>query len=983
MNAKFISLFLALSFLFVLIPISFDDAGAVDPSTEFTSGDLLFTTDHTSITISGYIGPGGDVTIPSSIGGLPVTSIGTDAFKYSPVVKITIPSSVTTIKSNAFNSSLALYEVILPDTLTTIESRAFYNCKNLAIINIPSGLTTIGQYAFAYCLAIGGAAGTITIPSTLSNIQAYAFYNCSGMYNLILKNGITTLGKYAFAECDALETIYLPGTITTITEGAFYGCSALKNVIIANGTTTIGLRAFSHCALLDRVRMSQTVTTIGDYAFEYCTSLGDIAFNKGVTSIGKFALSYTGIHTIYFQRTASVPTIGASWLDGVAGTPNSYSFPWSAFTSGAWEGTMMAKTLANYTYTRETLTRYFGSSNYFVAPYYLPDGNIFRTIGDYAFFGNSDIKTVDLYPITKYYGIGDYSFAFCTNLYILKMGAGMSVSETYSFYYCTSLSTLSWESGTNYIWGLKVGMFQYCWNLTAAVIPEPVDTLQQAVFYGCYKLETITMPATLLYIHYASFAECTSLDNVNIPGTVATVGEASFYHCSSLEHLTLNEGTTKIGSWAFEKCYSLNNVTIPNTVTELDDYCFEYCYSLTNFTLGTGVTRIGYSVFDSCRSMTSFFIPSQVTTLGDGWTNMTAGVFDRCTSLTNIIVDPSNTHYSSAGGVLFNKDKSILIQYPNGLHGAYSIPSSVTWIMPGAFYWAIYLTEVTIPSSCTSVNYASFASCDSLTTVNFPNTLTLIDDLAFQLCPMLDNINIPSSCKVIGNNSFYFARSLETLTIGNGVQEIRQLAFYACTSLVEVTIPDSVYLLDNFSFGYCYGLETVRIGQGIAWIGVGCFIEDKSLQNIYFYSDEVPTIDIVWIEGTPETIRGHAKNSSEFPTPGNTLYTDWYMYELNLYGAPTGLLMGDHIYTYGPIIPPSPDSGWIDADMITSIIMLFVFFLPALILGSMFKGAGVLFGTAIMSVVYGFTYDGAMPILFLGILGTAVIALSLRGDGSE
>src|SRR5271165_6975882 len=77
-----------------------------------------YTTNSGAVTITGYTGPGGAVTIPASLNGLPVTSIGDEAFYGSGVTSITIPNSVTNIGGNAFQSCANLTGVTLPTSVT-------------------------------------------------------------------------------------------------------------------------------------------------------------------------------------------------------------------------------------------------------------------------------------------------------------------------------------------------------------------------------------------------------------------------------------------------------------------------------------------------------------------------------------------------------------------------------------------------------------------------------------------------------------------------------------------------------------------------------------------------------------------------------------------------------------------------------------------------------------------------------------------------
>lgn len=108
-----------------------------------------------TIAISGYTGPGGNVTIPSTcwINGLPVTIIGTSAFdSCQSLTSVTIPSSITNIWNSAFSDCFNLTNVTIPNSVTSIGDSAFYNCASLNSVIIPNNLTSIGN---SYSMAAG------------------------------------------------------------------------------------------------------------------------------------------------------------------------------------------------------------------------------------------------------------------------------------------------------------------------------------------------------------------------------------------------------------------------------------------------------------------------------------------------------------------------------------------------------------------------------------------------------------------------------------------------------------------------------------------------------------------------------------------------------------------------------------------------------------------------------------------------------------
>lgn len=165
--------------------------------------DFDFTPDNTAVIVTRYNGTAADVTIPSRYQGKPVTTIGTDAFLGLNITSVTIPDSVTVIRS-----------------------RAFSDCRNLTNINIPSSITFIGNYAFSNCESLT----SITIPSSVTSIEESAFSRCSKLSNISIPDSISSIPAMAFNSCTDLATVSIPNSVTSIGYRAFYSCSKLSTV---------------------------------------------------------------------------------------------------------------------------------------------------------------------------------------------------------------------------------------------------------------------------------------------------------------------------------------------------------------------------------------------------------------------------------------------------------------------------------------------------------------------------------------------------------------------------------------------------------------------------------------------------------------------------------------------------------------------------------------------------------------------------------
>ena len=183
------------------------------------------------------------------------------------------------------------------------------------------------------------------------------------------------------------------------------------------------------------------------------------------------------------------------------------------------------------------------------------------------------------------------------------------------------------------------------------------------------------------------------------------IGDDAFYGCTSLTSVTISNSVTTINGYVFSGCTSLTSVTIPNSVTMIGNYAFDNCTSLTSVTIPNSVTVIGSYAFDGCTSLTSVTIPNSVTVIGNY-------AFDGCTKLASIEVEAGSANYSSEDGILFNNDKSVLVQYPLGKNDqSYTIPDSVTSIEETAFAYAESLMNINV-----SENNANFKSIDGILT---------------------------------------------------------------------------------------------------------------------------------------------------------------------------------------------------------------------------------------------------------------------------
>ena len=307
--------------------------------------------------------------------------------------------------------------------------------------------------------------------------------------------------------------------------------------------------------------------------------------------------------------------------------------------------------------------------------------------------------------------------------------------------------------------------------------------------------------------------------------TVTSIGSQAFLNCHSLKSIVIQDGITSIEFNAFKDCNNLVEINLPNSLTIIGDQVFWGCNNLEKIIIPNNVESIGTNAFKNCSKLTSILIPASVTDIGKT-------PFYNCTGLENISVDKYNPKYSSENGVLFNKDITILLQYPAGNSRTnYSVPESVIDIESSAFSYCSNLNYVTINDGVSRIRSSLFAYCTNLLTVSIPNSVTRIDSCAFEHSSV-SNIVIPDSVTTIGDSAFAYCSSLTNIKIGNNVKSIGEWSFSYCSSLLDLVIPDSVTDIEWYAFYACEKLSKVVLSKNMSTIEGNLFRSCKRLKEI-------------------------------------------------------------------------------------------------------------------------------------------------------
>ena len=310
-----------------------------------------------------------------------LTSIGSYAFAYCDFASVTIPSSVTSISNGAFASCWDLTSITadpanpnyssesgilfnesktillqyparisgdfsIPSTVTSLGSDAFYRCTGFSILVLPSSVTTIGDRSFSDCLGLT----SVTIPSGVTTIGTRAFAWCMGLTSVIIPASVSSIGNEAFGFCGALTSLVMDsenpnyasenGVLFNKPKTTLIQCPAGKSGVykIPFGVNAVGYGGFSGCDELTRITIPSGVNLIAESAFLDCSKLTSVTIPASISIIERYAFSQNYKLTgVYFMGNA--PATGTVLFSGLgAGFKVYYFNSRSGFTSPTWKG---------------------------------------------------------------------------------------------------------------------------------------------------------------------------------------------------------------------------------------------------------------------------------------------------------------------------------------------------------------------------------------------------------------------------------------------------------------------------------------------------------------------------------------------------------------------------------------------------------------------------------------------------------------------
>ena len=246
--------------------------------------------------------------------------------------------------------------------------------------------------------------------------------------------------------------------------------------------------------------------------------------------------------------------------------------------------------------------------------------------------------------------------------------------------------------------------------------------------YTNIGVEKVNVPAQLEQIEPGNFSGST-MRTVYIPDVHSTISKWAFSDCYFMTEVVMSNANTVVEDGAFRNCYVLDSIDM-TIIDSIGDWAFSGCTKLANVTLSEELNTLGMGAFSRCLSLATVQVPASVTSIGDY-------AFHGCEELTAVNVAEGNANYVSVDGVLFNKNMTKILNFPQGSKiKSYTIPESVTEISIGAFRDSA-VTEVIVPSGVKKIDDGAFENCAKLRKLELPSSVCLIEPGAFNNCMSL------------------------------------------------------------------------------------------------------------------------------------------------------------------------------------------------------------------------------------------------------
>ena len=614
------------------------------------------------------------------------------------------------------------------------------------------------------------------------------------------------ISAYSFSDCSQLSgDLTIPENIKQIEKNAFEACNNIENITVNGEITAFASKTFYDCNSVEQIVLPNTTQKIGDSAFESCDALKSITLGSQIKIIEQSA----------FESCPELVTV-----------------------------------INNNTVERI-------------------ESGAFRSCNKLH-----DVNTWD-----KLIYIGEESFKNCQQLESLTFSHYLTTIGDRAFSQCQNLKSFT---VLNSLKDIGKEVFKECPGLETVVVEEGVTQLPNSLFYKCTGLKNVTISTTLEQISDSLFSGCTSLENIEIPEGVKIIGNRTFEECSKLKTIKIPHSISTFKSRAFAQCKSLQDViyngnindwatiNFEGRVTETDNwifgssdaylhYYFEFLndssnpclYSRRLTTTDKDLSRVVLNATKINNWTLTGIDDIQEIVISSSVKEIEPAAFRDMLGLQKFEVESNNAAYSSENGVLFNKNKTQLLNYPaQKAEVAYEVAPSVKTISGLAFYGNERLKSVVVKDTVERIGWGCFGNCSSLESMQLPFVGGIRDYISLS---DINHFSYIFGNKYISNKKMHESHTnlrRGALSIGENEpdfsDDLVQMYFVLPPSLKSVVIKNGFdeYNIYNSAFANCDNIENIKLDCNVRTIGANAFLECNGVKSICPLNEENSGISI-------------------------------------------------------------------------------------------------------------------------------------------